>query len=641
MDDKKKIIVCWNKSEYTKEIKRKISADYTPIICTDFDKLEKQEWSKISRIIVLCELQWNKERSNGAYSDMNGIRLVQEYIRSEMKIKSPVLFLSMLPMSKILAIKDDLDKDIIRTPALQHYFLDLLCLDELSNILEKMKPQTLVEYRYSSLFWNLDDQLARYTHHIPQFKKTNRIDDLRELFGKIKKNIEKRLLNDFTQSISEIETKLTDTGCKINDELLNAIIKLCDDVRNQPREDSNKDNSLDKTTPINILYLEDNQEDERVQRFIKSAELEKIIIEPVSTQRELEEILNNKSYPVIIVDVEIYEKENGVSMLNCLGFNVIKKLQDSDTKTKANCIYYLLTDAPMTTHRLFSQGKGVTLKTKEKWISSAKSIAAFIDEIKAAAKELENKDVFDRLYGFWREENEEDINLKSDHLIKIFIIQFLEFQKFIELIQTQKIDDLKTTLSQAVGYKGVLEKTFEGKYLKDYTSMNKEETRNVFIIKITSSYFDIIQNYFKNYFDGDFPLKAIKGSESYDRDNVEIKTRFIDKLILRRVAIFIWYYAELYIWDNCGQKVLCEVDVNKKGESKKKYSSNSPKRIVELHFGKDDSILDKGLYFDTQKKNFEDNLKDEEKQFLKDNYANITEIEKALEKIEKKKKIKG
>jgi hypothetical protein len=74
------------------------------------EEQEKISWQNYEGIIVLCELKWSHETENGNYSDLNGIKLIQHYIRFDKQIKLPVLFVSMLsrngehPLTKVTLI---------------------------------------------------------------------------------------------------------------------------------------------------------------------------------------------------------------------------------------------------------------------------------------------------------------------------------------------------------------------------------------------------------------------------------------------------------------------------------------------------------------------------------------------------------
>jgi hypothetical protein len=224
-ENKKTVLICWNDGDSGNFIKAQIEKlGCEAVICQKFPTLKNTDWSKITYIIVLCELRWSDEVNEGAYSDMNGIKLVQHYIRSKKKIKLPILFLSMLSRNFILNLKDHSDKEIISTPALQHYFLDVLSPEGL-DILKEMRELSTVELEYSLLYCAPRYMLAKFKHDISQY---DTIDLLIELVSSIKHRLKETRLKTLIQPLNDIKNNITNnSSSKSIGDFQNDIYLLC------------------------------------------------------------------------------------------------------------------------------------------------------------------------------------------------------------------------------------------------------------------------------------------------------------------------------------------------------------------------------------------------------------------------------
>ena len=127
---KLKAIVEKQENQYKEKLISEITR-YKYEICTSFDMLQKRlnEHSQtVDGIIVLCELEWDYEKTNALPTEYAGITLVQQFIRYEKRIKAPVVFTSKDPKETILKMRPD--AKIISTTVLQHKFMPF----KLSNV---------------------------------------------------------------------------------------------------------------------------------------------------------------------------------------------------------------------------------------------------------------------------------------------------------------------------------------------------------------------------------------------------------------------------------------------------------------------------------------------------------------------------
>lgn len=127
-EDKHTVLICWNNSIFGKNIQAQIEekTGWKAVVCQkrlEFKEKwsKKENWSEITYVIVLCELKWSDTVEDGAYSDMNGIKLAQHLRREDVRI--PILFVSFL--SRKMILDKHPDAEIICTPALKHGFCQL------------------------------------------------------------------------------------------------------------------------------------------------------------------------------------------------------------------------------------------------------------------------------------------------------------------------------------------------------------------------------------------------------------------------------------------------------------------------------------------------------------------------------------
>jgi hypothetical protein len=233
-ENKPTILICWNNDNSANYIENKIRNlnSYNIVLCSNFRDLDKIDYSKIIGIIVLCELKWSNEVNAGTYSDMNGIKLVQHYIRIEKKIKLPVLFLSFLGQRDIISkIKDESIKEIICTPILKHKFDRLpLCDSKIRDKMDDTGELSELELEYTIFRFCDIDGLIRHIKH--KISTCYTIEDFHKLMNKLEYSIEKKYPISKSQ-LSDIKQQLLsmDMG-NINDitRIKTLISSFCENI---------------------------------------------------------------------------------------------------------------------------------------------------------------------------------------------------------------------------------------------------------------------------------------------------------------------------------------------------------------------------------------------------------------------------
>ena len=359
---------------------------------TNYDEL-KQRIADIDGLVVPCELTWNHEGTGFNASDYKGISLVQ-YLRSQKNcISIPIVFTSFDDKKDI--IKSKKDAEIIRTPALQHRFINIMQVNDLwDSVLttfKEMRKLNDAELKYTQLqYCDLEGMLKQIKHAIRSNPKN------REHY---KKQIEYILAKDFSNNESLLEEY------RRSEDLEAFCLHLINIYENKTDvvEDNNEFICKNGESPISILYLEDNVKDENADRFIKF--IEKQQSENNNYRFKIKQIDNpdecykkyNK-FDVIIADIEILNKDEE---LIALGSEVVKKL----IKEGAKKLFYIVTNV---TRSFYDEIKipGINrIRLKQEVFGSDEKIATFLYGIKEAIDhrqddETKYKRVFDKLYAY-------------------------------------------------------------------------------------------------------------------------------------------------------------------------------------------------------------------------------------------------
>jgi len=581
----KTVLICWNDDSLdyvNKIIKAQVEGldlDYkVEEIFTNFVSLknyvseqEKQgnkSWKNIHAIIVLCELKWSDDdKANHKYSEMNGIRLVQNYIRDEKSIKLPILFLSMLPKEYLLELECQLDKDIISTPPLQHYFSDILSPERFDK-LKDMEPLTDAELEYSLLFCSPNLRLAKYKHDIKYYDE---IESLKKLVIKIEDIfLRNRNLESLIEELTEIKNTINLADKSKITTLQDDIEALCSNAEKVLYDSDLPTETFSQETEfgeIKILYLEDYPNEHNVKKFRERAEAQGLRIEIAETKEELDEKIKNDKkcmYPIVICDIEVWEHpDNENRKLNCLGFNCVKELV---SKYPDGRKYYLLSNCSKRLHSKIIDDLrplSIPLYSKDSKLSSLK-VDGFLNELKRTAQEFVRQSVFDRLYNFLKEDvNFESIKRRIDEEADCLIAKHIEF-----------FTNNKSAISEKC----------KGNTLDERNS-NKNKIINHYFLQNINYIRENIKNFGVEF-----------NSQDTHTLSEDIKEKFIKKLILRRLAIFIAKHSAETVWKNY-PLLNKKASIEESDELELKKSFNQM-MITQLHFvdGKDNPYLRRILY---------------------------------------------
>lgn len=298
-------------------------------ICTSFNDFQKTlaTTSDIDGIAVFCELDWGDYDST---DNLKGITLVQRYIRYEKKLKTPVVFTSVLKHKDILSKRPD--ANIISTPALQHKFIRFsFDVEELFNGFRDMNNMTKRQLDYTiDRFCNLKGLLSHIKHNVHGCS-----DDSLNCYKTQLLYAVKMLFDNKVDKISEVNAASTDKDlekiCKkyideLQNDNKNANIKIVDYICDS------------KEKQLRTLILDDNEQDDYTNRLVScmnqihdkvSSTNQLCSIEKPVVTRTIDEFFyllgqNDSFFNNIILDVEIWNKAGA---LEALGFDIAEEIR--------------------------------------------------------------------------------------------------------------------------------------------------------------------------------------------------------------------------------------------------------------------------------------------------------------------------
>ena len=389
---KLKAIVEKQENQYKEKLISEITR-YKYEICTSFDMLQKRlnEHSQtVDGIIVLCELEWDHEKTNALPTEYAGITLVQQFIRYEKRIKAPVVFTSKDPKETILKTRPD--AKIISTTVLQHKFIPF----KLSNVkslldgfdgMDYMKSDKQLDFTIEQYCGTLGmlRQIKHRSRNCSEEEKQMFREQLRYAIG-----IEFGSNEDLLRKAENPSTDLEQFSVT----LINKLKKQQESKGQKTISDYTCD-SREKQIPI--IFLEDNEEDDDSNRFVDyivKKNKEKVangqlylFREPVVVRNAVDffeyfEKLEKEAVPfkVVVCDIEIWTKGE----LTALGFDVI---EEARWQQKSPTLYYIATNV---TRDLHSRLKGYyndglkDIRLKEDIFATDESIDKFLYGIKEA-----------------------------------------------------------------------------------------------------------------------------------------------------------------------------------------------------------------------------------------------------------------
>ena len=436
------------------------------VVCCDFEELDRLENKNLyDGLVVPCELNWSDLNRRFPYSEFNGITLVQRLREKGLVI--PIVFTSVHGRVHMKYIIDRRkDAEIIRTPALQHRFVDGLAgWDAIIKTFDEMRCLNQGELAYTQmLYCSLRGVLLQIKHSIKSSSNKDKYKHQIRYVLEKQFNGNEELIEEFNQ------TDNLELFCQ-------KLIELIDNPE-IVQGSIEKDGDFvckDDQEQYKIVYLEDNMEnDDNARRFVdyikaKNTEVEemnaklkdeykekkkkhpeidekvpkkKFIFAPplvVTSKEALERCY--KPYQVIIVDIDIKNKNEEVV---ALGFEVVRHLiEDLQALSHA---YYIVTNV---TRSFYDQIKipGVKrIRLKEEVFGTEDRIERFLYGIKEAleSKQSPTSDcrfIFEKLDAYTRNETNYPIDYKFNYMKEKQSIP--SFHELEELVRNETLELIK------------------------------------------------------------------------------------------------------------------------------------------------------------------------------------------------------
>ena len=370
----KEIIVLWNDIRFWRGVSG-------VTVCTNKSDLEKISTANLRNakgFVVLCELTWSHEMEDAAFTGLKGIGLVQHYLRTKKKVKAPVVFTSFSDPDYLKRIQNEIDTQIVFTPALQHVFVQLpIEPKQLIDTVCSMGTLTDMDLAYTqSLYCDTTGMLNRIIHAVPHCSDNN--------MGEYFKQIEYILKRDFPKNEDLKERFYT---IKDNNDA-SALKSFCETLRNQSGGSTAPDSHFHEL--MRILYIEDHVEsgEEKLFHDFMSNEANKSEYNFRYTHKSTPEGLFTYNdfldYNVIISDIELRDSET--NELTALGYKEIEKM----TKVSLNPLYYLVTNM---SRSIYDQIKipGVRrIRLKSEVFGSEEKIKTFLFGIREVFEDRES-----------------------------------------------------------------------------------------------------------------------------------------------------------------------------------------------------------------------------------------------------------
>ena len=581
----RKILLCFNKYKEKDEIENYFqnsffSKDRIGAIDFVYDwpsfekKRETIKSSEYAALVVLCQLTWQDGQGKLHEAKEHwGVRLVQREICLNREIDIPVLFLSFLPQKDIIDSYPDMQ--IISLYTLGYHFIQLSTTGPSNADLEafyKMERVLPLEKEDAYQFANPKGMLALIRHDVKQDKVEYYRKWLEQILQTAAESTEKKQLLELLDSATEEEIR---NICTEAEKLFtDAILSL-------PKENT----ATDKQKP-HVLILED---DENILKEFKEEAKDKIMLtHHTNTVEALAEIKadTNNTYKVVIVDFRIWDNPSAAlsqrTMTQPQGYRFIEKV----VAMGHYCIFITLSELPrMFQHRISSLSSILIIpENKQLVLSTTEQRANFIQKLHYWAADTEERlkvNAFgsEKLFEFYKwllmqKEGVETIDTKAIELIEsfksevnnnksnIFIKEFKETKELLESKSYKsewKIEEKE--LSNKEYIKKWVEKIFENYWdEKKWTNLLKADIRDM--LESDGRGDDIIEKYFKK-------IEKIKEKSDFNKYKEKIienlvgvisigklknkikelnynedRKTFVNKLIIRRFAIYLYYWIE-------------------------------------------------------------------------------------------------
>jgi hypothetical protein len=530
-------------------------------------------------IVVLCELTWEGH----TFAQLWGIELVQQAICLNPHIFTPVLFVSLFSQAQIL--QREPHKKIIAAYALGYHFIQLpiATKDDMDRFYRMERVSTL-EKEDAYHFASRKAMVQAIRHDVKNTPENIEISRRRLL------NLLETVSEGYKQRAEEIKTKLEETPLIVKD-----IIAICNEIEPWFVDEYTHPSSSEEgaNTPKNykVLFLEDEKNLLDNLKIEAKGKIE--IIHCTQTSEALKEIDEDKrnEIKVVVVDFRIWDKPEDYydqRMLEPQGYRFIEKV----VAMGHYCVFIALSELPrMFQHRISSLSSILIVpENKQLVLSTPEQRANFIQKLCYWAADTEEKLKFnafgsEKLFEFYKWLLIQKKELKKIDTEAIKLIN--NFKKKINNNTTSNVYEAPTTtgiLNTIKGYKEEWNNIYEGYpndvYIKEWigkivdriknkgmldgnTKINirgklegvvkrgSEREKNIFN-KIEEKALTIGKNIQSKIDDVYNQLEDKEGVSIFNKlknnmkilDFNEYKDTFINKLIIRRFAIYLYYWIE-------------------------------------------------------------------------------------------------
>ena len=530
-------------------------------------------------IVVLCELTWEGH----TFAQLWGIELVQQEICLSPHVFTPVLFVSLFSQAEIL--QREPHKKIIAAYALGYHFIQLPIATEEDEDIDRfyhMERVGTLEKEDAYHFASRKAMVQAIRHDVKNTPENIEISRRRLL------NLLETVSEGYKQRAEEIKAKLGETSLTVKD-----IIAICNEIEpwfadeyTHPSSSGEGGSSLKN---YKVLFLEDEK---NLLDNLKIEAKGKIkIIHCTQTSQALKKIEQDTSneIKVVVVDFRIWDKPEDYyhqRMLEPQGYRFIENV----VAMGHYCVFIALSELPrMFQHRISSLSSILIVpENKQLVLSTPEQRANFIQKLHYWAADTEERlkvNAFgsEKLFEFYkrllmRKKTLEKIDDEAKKLIE-------SFENEINNNTTSNVYKAPTTigiLNKITGYKEEWNNIYEGYpndvYIKEWigkifdriknkgmldgnTKINirgklegvvkrgSEREKNIFnkiealiIGKNIQSKIDDVYNQLE-----DKEIASIFNelkNEMRILNFIKDEDTFIDKLIVRRFAIYLYYWIE-------------------------------------------------------------------------------------------------
>lgn len=533
-------------------------------------KKQAIECNAYDAIVVLCELTWEGH----TFAQLWGIELVQQELCLNPHVFTPVLFVSLFSQAQIL--QREPHKKIIAAYALGYHFIQLpiATKDDMDRFYRMERVGTL-EKEDAYHFASRKAMVQAIRHDVKNTSESIEISRQRLL------NLLETAAEGYQQRAQEIKTKMGVSPLTVED-----IIAICNEIEPWFVDEYTHPSSSEEgaNTPKNykVLFLED--EANLLDDLEKEAQGKIQIIHCTQTSKALKEIDEDKrnEIKVVVVDFRIWDKPEDYynqRMLEPQGYRFIEKV----VAMGHYCVFIALSELPrMFQHRISSLSSILIVpENKQLVLSTPQQRVHFIQKLHYWAADTEERlkvNAFgsEKLFEFYKwllmqkkVLEKEKIDTKAKKLIESFkkiigkdverIYEAKNFMKFpifkdeYNYIRTEW-DLNEKSLSDDEYFDNWCKSVINRKNNRENKGNLDKEIKQVLDIEKDNN----IENFYNRIpkilkgkigynFSEEQKEKIIEIQKGKDKKTInfeEDKSTFIKKLIIRRFAIYLYYWFE-------------------------------------------------------------------------------------------------